>query len=203
MNEKELVNLARGGNEAAFEQLVRLYEKKIYNLCLRICGNAEDAQDAAQDAFVAAWRALENFRGDAAFSTWLYRLASNACLDLLRRKKRESGSVSLDDPDTPLEIRDDASRPDEIYEKKEAVEQVKSALAALPAEYRTVLVLREMQQLSYTEIAEVTQLELGTVKSRINRARALVRNYLAASGNFFAARASKEAEMNERSVSRE
>ena len=97
MNESELIQAARGGDEAAFEQLVRLHEKKIYNLCLRMCGSSEDAAEAAQDTFLALWRGLEGFREDAALSTWLYRLASNACIDLLRRNKRTVDGISLDD----------------------------------------------------------------------------------------------------------
>ena len=137
MNESELIQAARGGNEAAFEQLVRLHEKKIYNLCLRMCGSSEDAAEAAQDTFLALWRGLEGFREDAALST------------------------------------------------------------ALPEDYRRVLGLRELHQLSYAEICEVTELELGTVKSRINRARLLLRNYLAADGNFFEKPASKVTECNQ------
>lgn len=108
MNESELIQAARGGDEAAFEQLVRLHEKKIYNLCLRMCGSSEDAAEAAQDTFLALWRGLEGFREDAALSTWLYRLASNACIDLLRRNKRTVDGVSLDDEDVHLEVRDRA-----------------------------------------------------------------------------------------------
>lgn len=191
MTEQELVQQAMRGSDAAFERLVRLHEKKIYALCLRICGSAEDAQDAAQDAFVAAWRGLGSFRGEAAFSTWLYRLASNACVDILRRKKREALPLSLVDPDAAIEIRDETAAPERILERKETAALVGKALAALPEGYRAVLVLRELHQLSYTEIAEAMQLELGTVKSRISRGRLLMRNYLAASGNFFAAPPSK------------
>ena len=174
MNESELIQAARGGDEAAFEQLVRLHEKKIYNLCLRMCGSSEDAAEAAQDTFLALWRGLEGFREDAALSTWLYRLASNACIDLLRRNKR---TVDV--------------------EGRETQRLVREGLAALPEDYRRVLVLRELHQLSYAEICEVTELELGTVKSRINRARLLLRNYLAADGNFFEKPASKVTECNQ------
>ena len=173
MNESELIQAARGGDEAAFEQLVRLHEKKIYNLCLRMCGSSEDAAEAAQDTFLALWRGLEGFREDAALSTWLYRLASNACIDLLRRNKRTVDGVSLDDEDVHLEVCDRAPTPEEHVEG------------------------RETQRLSYAEICEVTELELGTVKSRINRARLLLRNYLAADGNFFEKPASKVTECNQ------
>ena len=196
MNESELIHAARRGDEAAFEQLVRLHEKKVYNLCLRMCGNAEDAAEAAQDAFLALWRGLDGFREDAALSTWLYRLASNACIDLLRRGKRTVDGVSLDDEDVHIEVRDRAPTPQEHMERQETQRLVSEGLSALPEDYRQVLVLRELEQLSYAEIAEATALELGTVKSRINRARTLLRNYLAASGNFFSASASKVTECN-------
>lgn len=196
MNEKELIALARRGDEAAFEQLVRLYEKKIYGLCLRMCGNADDAAEAAQDAFLALWRGLEGFREDASLSTWLYRLASNACIDLLRRGKRTVEGVSLDDEENCLEPVDHAPTPEQHAERAETQRLVRAGLDALPPEYRQVLVLRELQQLSYAEICEVTALELGTVKSRINRARILLRNYLSASGNFFDLSASKVTECN-------
>ena len=197
MNESELIQAARGGDEAAFEQLVRLHEKKIYNLCLRVCGSSEDAAEAAQDTFLALWRGLEGFREDAALSTWLYRLASNACIDLLRRNKRTVDGVSLDDEDVHLEVRDRAPTPEEHVEGRETQRLVREGLAALPEDYRRVLVLRELHQLSYAEICEVTELELGTVKSRINRARLLLRNYLAADGNFFEKPASKVTECNQ------
>ena len=197
MNESELIQAARGGDEAAFEQLVRLHEKKIYNLCLRMCGNAEDAAEAAQDTFLALWRGLEGFREDAALATWLYRLASNACIDLLRRGKRTVDGVSLDDEDIHLEVRDHAPTPEQHIEGQETRRLLHEGLAALPEDYRQVLVLRELEQLSYDEICKVTALELGTVKSRINRARLLLRNYLAASGNFFELSASKVTECNQ------
>lgn len=182
---EELVYRAKRGDDAAFEQLVTMHEKKIYALCLRMCENAEDAQEAAQDAFLAAWSGLSNFREEAAFSTWLYRLAVNACTDILRRRKRKGQSVSLDDGEVFLEIEDAAPTPERALEQKETAKMVGEALSALPPDYRQVLVLRELHQLSYQEIAEVTRLELGTVKSRISRARALMRNYLTAAGNFF------------------
>lgn len=202
MNESELIQAARGGDEAAFEQLVRLHEKKIYNLCLRMCGDREDAAEAAQDTFLALWRGLDSFREEAALSTWLYRLASNACIDLLRRNKRTVDGVSLDDEEQHFEISDRAPTPEQHVERQETQKLVGEALAALPPDYRQVLVLRELHQLSYAEISEVTALELGTVKSRINRARLLLRNYLAAGGNFFGSSASKVTECN-RSVGEE
>ena len=197
MREEEWIEAARQGDQDAFAELVRLYEKRVFALRSRMCRNPEDAAEAAQEAFLSAWQGLRFFRGEASFSTWLYRLASNACIDLLRRNKRTVDGVSLDDEDVHLEVRDRAPTPEEHVEGRETQRLVREGLAALPEDYRRVLVLRELHQLSYAEICEVTELELGTVKSRINRARLLLRNYLAADGNFFEKPASKVTECNQ------
>ena len=201
MNEKELILLLQQGDEAAFETLLHLYEKKVYTLCRRMCGNDEDAQEAAQDAFLSLWRSAKSFRGEASLSTWLYRLATNACIDLLRRNKRGGERVSLDDEETTFELADGRPLPEQVVERRETQKLIEEGLAALPEDYRAVLLLREAEGLSYAEIAQVTQLELGTVKSRINRARALLRNYLTASGNFFEYASSKVTECNREGMS--
>jgi len=193
MEEKELIQACQKGDEAAFEELIRLHEKKVFALCRRMCRDEDDALEAAQDTFLAVWRGIGSYRADAAFSTWLYRLASNACLDLLRREKKRGGDVSLDDEEARIEPSDPAPQPEEALERAETQRMVREALYALPDDYRQVLLLRETEQLSYNEIAEATGLELGTVKSRISRARLALRNYLAASGNFFERAASKKA----------
>ena len=196
MNEKELILHLQQGDEAAFETLVRLYEKKVYTLCRRMCANDEDAQEAAQDAFLALWRSAKSFRGDASLSTWLYRLATNACIDLLRRNKRGGERVSLDDEEAAFELADESPLPEQALERKETQRLINEGLAALPEDYRAILLLREAEGLSYAEIADAMHLELGTVKSRISRGRVLLRNYLSASGNFFEAASSKVTECN-------
>lgn len=201
IDERELIAAAQRGSERAFEQLVRANERKVYTLCLRLCGNPADAEEAAQEAFLAAWRGLPAFRGESAFSTWLYRLANNACIDLLRRSRRTRADVSLDDEAAP-EPTDEHASPQRELERREQREAVQRGLAALSDEHRTVLVLRELEQLSYAEIAEVTGLEAGTVKSRISRARMQLRNYLLTSGNFFSAESSKVTECNRKEESR-
>ena len=185
MDEKELIQRCRAGDEAAFEALIRAHEKRVYTLCRRMCRNEDDALEAAQDAFLAVWRGIGAFRADAAFSTWLYRLATNACLDLLRREKKRGGDVSLDGGEAPPDLADGAASPEEAAIRADTRRMVREALYALPDDYRQILLLRETEQLSYQEIAAVTGLELGTVKSRISRARQALRNHLAASGNFF------------------
>ena len=201
MNEKELILLLQQGDETAFEALVRLYEKKIYTLCRRMCGNDEDAQEAAQDAFLSLWRSAKSFRGDASLATWLYRLATNACIDLLRRNQRGGERVSLDDEETTLELVDAAPLPEQALERKETQRLIEEGLRALPEEYRAILLLREAEGLSYAEIADAMHMELGTVKSRISRGRVLLRNYLSASGNFFDSASSKVTECNREEMS--
>ena len=201
MNEKELILLLQQGDESAFETILHLYEKKVYTLCRRMCGNDEDAQEAAQDAFLSLWRSAKSFRGDASLSTWLYRLATNACIDLLRRNKRGGERVSLDDEETTLELVDESPLPEQALERKETQRLVEKGLAALPEDYRAILLLREAEGLSYAEIAEAMHMELGTVKSRISRGRVLLRNYLSASGNFFEIASSKVTECNREEMS--
>ena len=194
MTDLELVRAARAGDEGAFETLVRTHEKKIYNLCLRLCGNSDDAADAAQEAFVSAWRALPFFREESNFATWLYRLATNASIDLLRREKRHRAPVSLDDEEQSVDAVDESASPDELYEKKELRAAVLRAMEGLSDEQRRILILRELQQLSYQEIAEIMDMELGTVKTRIHRARKNLRNALVSSGTFLQTLPSKEVE---------
>ncbi len=185
---------ARQGDQDAFEQLVRAYEKRVFALTLRMCGNPEDAAEAAQEAFLAVWQGLKFFRGESSFSTWLYRLASNACVDLLRREGRHRAAAgpSLDDEELRLETVDPAPTPQEAAERAELRRQIENGLRALPAEYRQVLILREMHQLSYEEIGQTLSLDPGTVKSRISRGRKRLQKFLMESGNFSGRPPSKE-----------
>ena len=194
--EQKWIDAARKGDQNAFAELVRLYEKKVFALTTRMCKNPEDAAEVAQEAFLAAWQGLPSFRGDAAFSTWLYRLASNACVDLLRRegRHRDAAGPSFNDDDHPVDIPDPASSPHDLAERSELRQQIEDGLAALSPDHREVLILREIHQLAYDEIASVLQLDSGTVKSRINRARKQLRNFLLKSGNFSGAASSKSAE---------
>lgn len=196
MNEKQWVTAAQKGDQSAFEQLVRLYEKRVFALALRMCGNPEDAQEAAQEAFLAAWQGLPFFRQESSFSTWLYRLTSNACIDLLRREGRHCAAAgpSLDEEETPLTVPDAGPGPQEHLEQQELRGQIEAGLQAMTPEHRQVLVLRELHQLRYDEIAQVLDLDVGTVKSRINRGRKQLRNFLLKSGNFSPPEPSKEAE---------
>lgn len=189
--EQSWIASARNGDEAAFGELVQKYQKRVYALTVRMCPTPELAEEAAQEAFLSAWQGLPFFRGDAAFSTWLYRLASNTCVDLLRKERRHQGT-SLDDDTVGAEIPDTKPTPEEAAETKELRAQIEAGLRQLSPEHRAVLILREIQQLNYEEIADALSLDLGTVKSRISRGRRQLRDFLKEQGNFSAAAASKK-----------
>ena len=186
MNELQWIEAAKQGDTSAFEELVRLYEKRILALTLRMCKNPEDAAEAAQEAFLSAWQGLPFFRGDASFSTWLYRLASNACVDLLRRETRHKNAAgpSFNDEEAAVDLPDESATPHDTLERKELRQQIEAGLQSLTPDHRQVLILREMHQLSYDEIGKALELDVGTVKSRINRARKQLRNFLLKTGNF-------------------
>ena len=197
MTEQDLVERAKKGEEAAFEVLVTDNEKRIYNLCRRLTGNPEDAAELTQEAFLNAWRGLGRFQGESSFSTWLYRLATNACIDFLRREKRRqnlSMTVSLDDEEEArqVELPDERYSPEGELERAETRRAVAAGLEKLTPEHRQVLVMRELSGLSYAEIGAVLGLEEGTVKSRIARARNALRKVLTERGNFFEALSSRK-----------
>ena len=153
------------------------YEKMIYGLCLRMMGNASDAQDCAQEVLLSAFRAFGGFRAQSSIKTWLYRIAYNTCLDALRRRR---GEVSLDalreagfdPPESRL------AAPGEEMERRELRRQIEYALTLLPEDQRAAMILRDFQGLSYQEIASVLSLSEGTVKSRLSRTREKVKNIL-------------------------
>ena len=187
MSESDLVRAARSGDQGAFGQLVEQNQSKIYSLCYRMTGNPDDAADLTQEAFLNAWRGLSGFGGQSAFSTWLYRLASNACIDFLRREKRRSSlSMTLEDEDEDhqADLPDERWSPERELERKELKRAVQEGLLTLSPEHRQVLLLRETEGLSYQEISQALDLEEGTVKSRIARARLALKDFLVKSGNF-------------------
>ena len=185
--ELAVVQRVQRGDVNAFEDLVAAYEKNVYNLALRMTGNAQDAEDMAQEAFIKAYNSLSSFRGESKFSVWLYRIVSNVCLDFLRKKNKQ-GTVSLsveddDGEDSQLDLPDLSQSPEELLEKKLTREAVQRGLKALPEDARQILLLREIQGLSYEEIGQTLGLESGTVKSRIFRARKKLCAFLLADGN--------------------
>lgn len=188
MQDELLIRRAQSGDEGAFEQLLLAHQKSVYNLCLRMAGNPDDALDLSQEAFIRAWRALGQYQFDAAFSTWLFRLTSNICIDFLRKQKRQQHmSLTATDEDESGEefaVPDPAPGPEEQAVHNERRQAVARAMAALPGDYRAVMQLRAVEALSYEQIAEILDIKVGTVKSRLARARAQLRKILK-DGNFF------------------
>lgn len=162
----QLVERAANGDGRAYDELLQRHERRIYNLAYRMLGDREDARDAAQDAFVAAYRRLDTFRGDAAFSTWLYRVAVNACYDALRTRARTP---------LPAEMAEDevATAPDPAETAGMAID-VQRALAQISDEFRSVVILHDIQDQPYDEIAAILEIPIGTVKSRLHRGRAML-----------------------------
>ena len=187
--EQELTVIRRvqHGDVEAFELLVAAYEKNVFNVALQMTGNREDAQDMTQEAFIKAYSSLSSFRGDSRFSSWLYRIVANVCLDFKRRQsRRPSASLTVEDDEgesVQLDIADESQSPETLLEQKMTREAVREGLQQLPDEQRQILLLREIQGLSYEEIGEALQLEPGTVKSRIFRARKKLCAFLLADGN--------------------
>ena len=185
--EAAIVRKVLGGDANAFETLVLDYEKNVYNIALRMTGNSEDAADMTQEAFIKAYNSLQSFRGDSKFSVWLYRIVSNVCLDFLRSKnRRPTVSLSVEDDDgedTQLDVADESQSPELLLDRKLTRDSVRRGLDSLPPDYRQILLLREIQGLSYDEIAQALSLEVGTVKSRIFRARKRLCTFLIDDGN--------------------
>ena len=180
-DQEHIIARARRGDAHAFEQLVTAYRNQVFRLALRMCGNEADADEVAQEAFLSAWKGLPNFRGESRFSTWLYQLTTHAAIDLMRREKRQAAAEDIDE----ITAADDGPSPQQQVERTETQREIRSALMQLPEEYRQVLLLRFMQELSYEEIGRALKLPVGTVKSRLNRAKAQLKDILSRSGNLF------------------
>ena len=184
MSETEYIEKSRQGDMQAFEQLVILYENKILNYCYRMLGNRTDAEDATQEVFVKLFRFLDSFTGQSAFSTWLFKIASNVCLDFLRKHKRQrTETVSLHQQNAEgeeflLNVEDTGPSPYDTMQQREAHRALASALDNMSQEQRQVIVLRDIEGLSYEEIARIIGVAEGTVKSRINRARQQLKKLL-------------------------
>lgn len=174
-NEQRLIRLAQAGNTAAFEALVHTHAQLVYNLALRTLGDPHEAEDVAQEVFVRAWRSLPAFRAESALSTWLYRIVTNLCYNRLPGLKQNLAAL---DPDEEVELPDERQEVEGVFISAELKQSLQTAVSHLPHSYRLLITLRHIQNLSYAEIAEITNLPLGTVKTGIHRARQLLREAL-------------------------
>lgn len=193
MDEKHILARARRGDLTAFEELVRQNEKRVYAVALRSCGSPEDAADITQEVFLRAWRSIESFRGDSGFTTWLFRITANLCVDFARRKTAQPPVQSLEGEDEAgRPVADPAPTPEEQLENSELGRELAAALDAVSEEHRRIVLLRDVSGLSYTEIAEALEISEGTVKSRLSRARIALRTILQKRGNLLASASSND-----------
>ncbi len=180
MNESQTIQAAQKGDLAAFNRLVMAYQGLAYNVAWRLMGNADAAADSTQEAFIKAFKSIKQYRGGS-FKSWLLRIVSNTCYDQLRYNKRRPSELLEDDDfdsDYAPHLIDHAERPEEGVLRQELDDMLQQAIAQLPPDQRLVLILSDVEGFSYQEIAQTTELALGTVKSRLNRARRKLRDIL-------------------------
>jgi RNA polymerase sigma-70 factor (ECF subfamily) len=190
MDESYLIRQAQDGDVSAYNTLVLHYQDRVYNVAYRIMGEPAAADDATQEAFISAYKALKRFRGGS-FKSWLMRIATNACYDELRRRKRRPQS-SLDQivethESSPLLANKEGPSPEDLQQQSELMDAIQRCLDAVPDEQRTVAVLRDVEGYDYREIADIMSISLGTVKSRISRARIKLRDCLQGFGELIPA----------------
>jgi len=181
--EKSLLIKAKSGDIEAFEQLIEAYEKKVFNIALRMIGNYDDANDIAQEVFIRVYKSLGGFKEQSAFSTWIYRITTNVCLDELRKRKNKKvvyidEDLKGDDGEIKRQFEATEPTPEMVAEKNYVKQVVNDAIQKLSEEHRTVIILRDINGFSYEEIAKITKCPEGTVKSRINRARQALKDIL-------------------------
>ena len=178
-----LIERTKNGDRTAFDDLIYKYERRAYQYAYRLTSSSEEASDIVSDAFVRVYNAIHNFKGQSAFTTWLYRIITNCYLDA-RKRDRNKQTVSLDnamqtdDGDFERQVEDEGPGPDELVEKNERERLVQTALQKIPEYQRAMLVMYHVENLTYEEIAEALDLPIGTVKSRLNRARLSLRDQL-------------------------
>ncbi|HSV74981.1 MAG TPA: sigma-70 family RNA polymerase sigma factor [Chthonomonadales bacterium] len=188
--ERRLVDRSRQGDRDAFDDLVRLYERRVYNFAFRLCGNHHDACDIASDAFVRLYQAIRGFRGDSSFVTWLFRIVTNIYLDMRKRDRSHRQQslqemVELEESSVARQIEDPHPTPHAAAQASERTALLNSAIDSLPEHQRIMVVMYHHESQSYEEIAAALELPVGTVKSRLNRARLALRDRLRAHPEHF------------------
>lgn len=184
--EQRLIDRVLAGETDNFAELVTAHERTVYNLCLRMTGSREDASDLSQEAFLKAYKSLAKFKRESRFSVWLYRLATNTCIDFLRKEGRRKESLTYEDESGAIrewEVADERYSPFRLLEQKELQKDIQAGLKGLSDDHRRILIMREIGGLSYGEIAEALELSEGTVKSRLSRARSQLAGFLTRGGN--------------------
>lgn len=182
-NELWLVEQSRNGDVDAFEELIKDYKKIAYNIALRVLRNVEDAEDASQEALIKVYKSIQNFNMQSSFKSWLYRIVVNTCIDF--KRKKNINAVSIDEnidlsgnKEFHIEIADDTNNPDLLIERNFNLRLINDAVGNLEDDFKTIIILRDIQGFSYSEISEILNCNLGTVKSRLNRARKSLKEIL-------------------------
>lgn len=184
-DERKLIERASGGDPSAFNRLMEAHERRMYAVALRMCFNREDAQDCLQEAMLRIYRSISGFKGQSSFATWVYRITMNTCLDELRRKKNKQ-NTSLDSLlDTGWSPTDEGASPEKQAIQSETQRYLHEAIRSLPEDMRSAIVLRDIQGLSYEEIAQALDINVGTIKSRISRGREKLREKLKQKAELF------------------
>lgn len=175
--ENGLIEKSKKGDIDAFEELIKLYEKKIYNIAFRMTNDREDACDIAQEVCIKIYKSINTFKGNSSFGTWVYRITSNVCIDIMRKRNNiiSINATNDDGEEYELPIEDKGRLPEEIVESKETVELIKGYIKELAPDQRIVIILRDIQGYSYEEISRILDVNVGTVKSRLNRARNFIK----------------------------
>lgn len=183
LDEKAVIEGCKRGDLGAFDQLIGFHQKQAYNLAYRLTNDYDDASDIVQEAFIRVYHSINSFRGDANFSTWLYRVVTNVYLDARKKEKNRPHTsledfIELDDSTVSRQVQDNSPRPDELLEEKERHDAIEAAIKTLPDYQRAMVVLYHVQGCSYEEIGKILGMPLGTVKSRLNRARLALKDKL-------------------------
>lgn len=187
ISEKELLMRAKSGDEAAFEEIVKMYQKKICSTIFFMVKNENIVEDLAQEVFIKIYRNIGKFNAESSLYTWIYRITMNTCIDQIKKEKRFTyinPVIETEDGDMEVQYEDETQKLDEILEEKIRREKLIKAIKKLPAEQRALIVLRDVRQFKYMEIAEMLKLNLGTVKSKINRSRQALKEILEQDGTF-------------------
>ncbi len=187
IDEKELIRQAKSGNLKAYEEIIGLYEKKVFSTIYYMVKNDNEVEDIAQEVFIKIYKNLGNFKEESSLYTWIYRITVNVCIDELKKRKKVvylDEKIDTKDGEVELQLPDDSKSPTDIAEDNDLKDKLEKCIKKLPESQRMMIILRDIKGFTYMEIAEIMKMNLGTVKSKINRARASLKELLEEDGTF-------------------
>lgn len=187
IDEKELIRQAKSGNLKAYEEIIGLYEKKVFSTIYYMVKNDNEVEDIAQEVFIKIYKNLGNFKEESSLYTWIYRITVNVCIDEFKKRKKVvylDEKIDTKDGEVELQLSDDSKSPTDIAEDNDLKDKLEKCIKKLPESQRMMIILRDIKGFTYMEIAEIMKMNLGTVKSKINRARASLKELLEEDGTF-------------------